>query len=346
MTAGAGEAGKQMKARGHKIALNVPTSLVARAVRTGEIVTVDNVREALDWLPNPLLPDTYSEMAVPIILEGQVVGVLDVQERRIAGLDESDANLLRSLANQVAVAIRNARLFAEVEKALAEAHATQERYLERDWDKARITRRNRGHVQFSQTETTLNEEIIAAARQHALADEGLTLVALKGVPENTEDQAKGGAGQTDYALVTPIKLRNVTIGNLQLHGVEPDRQWTEDEQALLSAVIDQVAQVAENIRLLDETQERASRERLIGQVSDRLRRAPNLETLMQIGVEELSRVLQPARTFLRFGLETELLSTLGNSSKARDQEVHSTSVALVPTDSQEAANGQGDKSHE
>jgi nitrate/nitrite-specific signal transduction histidine kinase len=112
MTAGAGQAGAEMKARGHHIPLDAPTSLVARAARSGEIVWIDNVREAEDWLSNPFLPDTYAEMAVPIILEGQVVGVLDVQEDEIGGLDEADANLLRSLANQVAVAIRNARLFA------------------------------------------------------------------------------------------------------------------------------------------------------------------------------------------------------------------------------------------
>jgi len=112
MTAGAGDAGAEMKARGHRIALNAPTSLVAQSARAAEIVWVSNVRENEAWLPNPLLPDTYSEMAIPIIVDNQMVGVLDVQEDKVAGLDEGDANLLRSLANQVATAIRNARLFA------------------------------------------------------------------------------------------------------------------------------------------------------------------------------------------------------------------------------------------
>ena len=93
MAAGAGEAGRQMMAQGHSISLDVPTSLVARAARTNQIVSIANVREAADWLPNPLLPDTYSEMAVPIVSEGQVVGVLDVQQDEVAGLDEGDAGL-------------------------------------------------------------------------------------------------------------------------------------------------------------------------------------------------------------------------------------------------------------
>lgn len=121
MMAGSGEAGAEMKARGHIIPLNAPSSLVARATRTGEIVTVDDVRQAEDWLPNPLLPDTYAEMAVPIMVDGQVVGVLDVQEDRVGGLDEGDASLLHSLANHVAVALNNARSFEETIQAKEEA---------------------------------------------------------------------------------------------------------------------------------------------------------------------------------------------------------------------------------
>jgi serine phosphatase RsbU (regulator of sigma subunit) len=70
----------------------------------------------VDWLPNPLLPDTFSEIAVPIIIGDGVVGVLDVQEDTIAGFDEGDANLLRSVASQVAVAWSNARLFSHIRK--------------------------------------------------------------------------------------------------------------------------------------------------------------------------------------------------------------------------------------
>jgi len=120
MSEGTGEAGREMKRQGHEIALTAPASLVAQAARQAQIVSVVNVREVANWLANPLLPDTYAEMAVPIIREGQVVGVLDVQSDKIAGLDEGDANLLRSLAGQVAVAMSNARLFAQNQAALQE----------------------------------------------------------------------------------------------------------------------------------------------------------------------------------------------------------------------------------
>jgi signal transduction histidine kinase len=118
VAAGTGETGKEMVAQGHNIAVAAPTSLVARAARRREIVHVDDVRQASDWLPNAFLPDTHSEMAVPIIAEDEVIGVLDVQSDKVAGLDKGDMDLLRSLANQLAVALTNAQLYqAEAERA-------------------------------------------------------------------------------------------------------------------------------------------------------------------------------------------------------------------------------------
>jgi signal transduction histidine kinase/DNA-binding NarL/FixJ family response regulator len=117
LQAGYGAAGEAMKAAGHQISLNAAMSLVARAARTREVISVEDVQRNSDWLPNPNLPDTQAEMVVPIVVADHLVGVLDVQSDVVAGLDESDANLLRSLANQVGVALANARLFAQSQQA-------------------------------------------------------------------------------------------------------------------------------------------------------------------------------------------------------------------------------------
>ncbi len=121
LAAGAGQVGRQMVADGWRIPLIREQSLIAEAARTGEIVMADNVRQSKNWLPNPLLPDTFAETAVPIIAKGKVIGVLDVQSDKIGGLEESDANLLRSLANHVAVSLTNALLFAQTMQAKEEA---------------------------------------------------------------------------------------------------------------------------------------------------------------------------------------------------------------------------------
>lgn len=126
LAAGAGQIGRQMVADGWRIPLIREQSLIAEAARGGDIVIVGNVRQAKSWLSNPLLPDTYAEMAVPLIAKGKVIGVLDVQSDKVGGLEESDANLLRSLANHVAVSLTNAILFTQTVQTKEEAEQAKE----------------------------------------------------------------------------------------------------------------------------------------------------------------------------------------------------------------------------
>jgi GAF domain-containing protein/HAMP domain-containing protein len=114
LAGGTGEAGKEMLAKGHKIARG--RGLVGRAAETGVPVLVPDVTRAQGWLPNPLLPESKSELAVPIIVGDQVLGVLDVQQNRVEGLKQEDADLLQSIANQVAVGLQNARAYAETQR--------------------------------------------------------------------------------------------------------------------------------------------------------------------------------------------------------------------------------------
>ncbi|MGC9395198.1 MAG: GAF domain-containing protein, partial [Anaerolineae bacterium] len=101
LAAGAGDAGKQMLAEGWKIAADSETSLVARAFRTREGVIANDVRAAPDFLPNPLLPDTRSELAVPLIAGEQVLGVLDVQSDQVDHFSQQDVTIQTTLAGQI-----------------------------------------------------------------------------------------------------------------------------------------------------------------------------------------------------------------------------------------------------
>ncbi len=116
LSAGAGEAGRVMKERGHSIPSGAPRSLVARAARENKPIIVANTMEDPGFLPNPLLPRTRSEAALPLTVGSRVLGVLDVQADQVGRFDEDLLPVLTTLAGQIAVAIENARLFSTVEE--------------------------------------------------------------------------------------------------------------------------------------------------------------------------------------------------------------------------------------
>lgn len=114
MAGGTGEAGRMMLAHGHKI--EAGRGLVGRAAATAQTTLVPDVQLAPDWLPNPLLPETRAEIAVPIVFGEEVMGVLDVQHNVQNGLGERDVDLLQTIATQVATSLRNARLYQEIQR--------------------------------------------------------------------------------------------------------------------------------------------------------------------------------------------------------------------------------------
>jgi nitrate/nitrite-specific signal transduction histidine kinase len=115
MVGGTGNAGRAMLAAGHQIERG--RGLVGRAAENKRPVVVSDVTRDPGWLPNPLLPNTRSEIATPIMLGDDVLGVLDVQQDIRGGLTRADAELLQSIANQVAIALRNAELYEYAQQA-------------------------------------------------------------------------------------------------------------------------------------------------------------------------------------------------------------------------------------
>ncbi|RME98500.1 MAG: DUF3365 domain-containing protein [Chloroflexi bacterium] len=309
---GAGQAGREMKLMGHSISLAATKSLVARAARTGQVVSVDNVRQADDWLPNPQLPHTYSEIAVPVKYgeTGQVLGVLDVQQDKIAGLDEADASLLRSLAGQIAVAVNNARLFKEVEVALANAKSAQERYRVQSWDSASFADKL-GRYSFTRPNThEPDAELKTKIKEKAAEADAAALVSPAAlIPANNAEADELNEAEAVSAVVAPIMLGSEKIGTFQLYRSAAEQQdgqpaaWTEKELAFIEAVLDQVAQTAENMRLFDETRERAAREQTIREITDKLRTSPNLDILLETAARELGSRLGVRHTVIELGID-------------------------------------------
>jgi PAS domain S-box-containing protein len=123
LSSGAGDVGRQMVAEGRSIPLNREQSIVTRAAREKKGVTVNDVTQTPDFLPNPLLPDTRSEMAVPMMIGEQVLGVLDVQSEVVGRFAEADVAVQSTLASQIASAVQNARLYTRAETVAQDAQS-------------------------------------------------------------------------------------------------------------------------------------------------------------------------------------------------------------------------------
>jgi PAS domain S-box-containing protein len=121
LAAGAGKVGRKMVKQGWNIPLAQENSLVAEAARARQAIVVNDVRQNPDYLPNPLLPETRSEMAVPLIVGDNVLGVLDVQANVINRFAEEDVPIKTTLAGQIAVALENARLFEKQQALTSES---------------------------------------------------------------------------------------------------------------------------------------------------------------------------------------------------------------------------------
>jgi GAF domain-containing protein len=291
---GSGQAGIQMKKKTEYISLYRSDSLVAQVARRKRVMQIDNVRTSPDWQPDPLLPDTCSQMAVPITLAEQVVGVLEVSEDEIAGLDEGDADLLCSLAGQLAVGIYNARLFTESETALQEARLVQEQYATELWSKTGIAL---GESQYlyvdpnSAPPDDQEQESFAEIEKRALLQNRPLVVFDEHIKQES--------------LVAPIKLRNRTIGILQLHAQAEGLVWDEDDVTLVNTIIDQIAQTADNLRLFGEAQKTAGREQTIRQVTEHMRSATSLDELLKIAASELGEHLSADYAVVELGVNDE-----------------------------------------
>lgn len=318
MAEGYGQAGVEMKRQAHSIAMDAPRSLVAQAAREGRIVTVENVADDPHWLPNPLLPETKSEMAVPVMLGREVVGVLDVQSEKIGGLTAEDETAMQALANQIAVAVRNARHFTETQEALYRAQKLQNLYTGQAWQRL-LAERTRSEYEYRwpgllPLAEVSTPEVVAAVQQKrtvVLAENGRHGSGGDGPPGKNGSPDEAAAPEPAQpsrhgAVATPLKLHDEIIGVLGIRDENPERRWTDEEIALVEAVGEQMSLAIESARLFEETGRRARREKIIADMTRQVWASGKLEQVMRTAVEQLGANLEASKVVIRVGTADQL----------------------------------------
>ena len=242
-----------------------------------------------------------SRVLLPLLVGEQAVGAIGLASVQPGAFTQEHLPLLLQVAAQVALTLERARLLEETRSALAEAEATHRTYLRRGW---RDYLRQQGLLGrsgflYDRTEEAavpdgLVEPIAGLWRPEI--ESALT----KGLPATAED---GDSEEKRTGLAIPIVLRGQTIGVLGVEDPKGEHRWSEDDRALIEAVSRQLAQALENARLLGETQLRAQRERIIGDITGRVRASMDLEGILQTTVRELGAALGADRAFIRLGAD-------------------------------------------
>jgi GAF domain-containing protein/HAMP domain-containing protein len=287
LEAGTGEAGEAMKNQGHKLEVDGVSMVGAACAQRQARIALDVGDEPVRF-DNPLLPLTRSEMALPLVVGSIVLGALDVQSTKPAAFSEEDIAVLQLVADQVAVAIQNAKLFAEVQVSLEAERRAYGEISQEAWTQLIQTR-------GASLGYTSDEQGISPASQVTEAHSRAAMRAGRVVA--------GSDGAS--ALAVPIRVRDRVIGVIDAEKPMGAGAWTAQETALLEALIDQLGIALEGARLYEDTLYRAVQERLLAQVAARMRETLDVRTVLETAADELYQALSLDKVVIHLAGESD-----------------------------------------
>ena len=284
------EGGQKMLAHNHKLK-------VGQVGIVGNVAGTSTPRIALDtgadaiYFNNPDLPETRSEMALPLFRSGEkLIGIIDVQSTEQNAFGQDDIQVLTTLADQVSIAIANARLYEDTQKALLESEMLYRRDIQTGW------------VKF-----TRSQKLAGIRRRGMKSNLLLEPMELPGAAEvirSGDIYQKKADDDKSTQMTIPMKLRGEIVGMLNIK-TDDERTWRSDEMDIITAIIERAALSIETARLLNESQKRAIREQTISQISAKIGSGVEIETILKTAVRELGTQIGGARVTVEIGSENE-----------------------------------------
>lgn len=262
------EGGRNMLARGHKLRVG-QVGIVGFVTGVGKARIALDVGDDATFFNNPDLPETRSEMALPLKSGSVIIGALDIQSERPAAFVNEDIEVLSLLADQISTAIQNSRLFEETQAALAEAQLIFSKNVKSSWQE--ILNVEKTAFRFK------NGKFLEAEKSQA-------------TPDTNEPQS----------LALPIVIRGQTIGNLNIK-TKTKHNWEDQDIRIFQSIVDRLGFALENARLFRNAQRLVSKEQLIGEITDKIGRSVNLDSILQTAVEELGHVIADSEVTIQVG---------------------------------------------
>jgi GAF domain-containing protein len=268
------EGGRRMLERGHKLEVG-QSGIVGFVTATGQPRIALDVGSDPVHFENPDLPQTHSEIALPLRYEGRIIGALDVQSTQSNAFGQGDIEILSILADQVAAAINNTLVLENARQALAESKSALEKTVQEAW---KVLQPKTTGMGFQWSNSAL-----APLEKHLEGDH-----IREAVKKNAPAVSRAEKSLSNIAI--PIQLRGQVVGviNLRARG---ERDLTSDDLDIAQAVTERLSLAIETATLIQSTQHRADIERITTQISARISSSSRFETILQAAAEELSKAL-------------------------------------------------------
>lgn len=271
LKAGTGEAGQKMLKHEHKI--KIGEGMIGWSIENKEARIALDVGEDAVRFENPDLPETRSEGALPLRSRGRVLGALTVQSVEESAFDESIITTLQTMADQVAVALDNAELFAKSEAALLAERKAYGQLSQQSW---RDLTQNQAIPRFIVKE---NGEVNPVKN----LDTSINLVQAIESGKLLEDD--------NLTAIIPIKNRDYILGGIKIRKSKGAEPWTQEELEITQAISEDLSVVLEGARLFDESQRKAQQEAILSDISTKIGSSIRMDTILQTTVKELGQAL-------------------------------------------------------
>ncbi len=281
--------GEEMLKNNHKLKVG-HVGIVGYTTGTGRPRIASNVGEDSVYFNNPFLPDTRSEMALPLIVGDTIIGALDVQSTKESAFSNEDIELFSALADQIAIAITNNRLYTETASALRDMESIHRHYLRQEWQKESEKKYIQAYQYTPQGVSALNNAPIEQIPAEILA--GVPVV----LKSETDDD-----GMIHSIIDIPILVRGEPIGIIRMQDVvQKGLEFNETEADIVRQISDQIAIALENARLFEQTVKRAERERKVMEIANQFRSTNNTQQMLSIAIEAIQKELRTTRTQVIF----------------------------------------------
>jgi len=282
-----GEAGTKLLARGHRLAVG-SQSVIGQVTAQGQPIVALDTSTSKVHKANELLPDTRAELALPLRTTSGVIGALDLQSKRAEAFTESDIQLLQTIADQLTIAITNARLFADAQARVSEIEELNRRLIGQVWQDYTAARR-----QETLTGSTGNGSGHWSEWQRRAIETG----------EIVEQ-----ASDTLVTFAVPISLRGQVIGAVEWD--VPRASYGANSRQLARELANRLAIIADNVRSFDQAQRLAQREHLVSDIASKLTQQTDVSQILQIAVKELGQALRVPQTSIRLAANRDTTSPM------------------------------------